>query len=353
MDWGNVDLPAIAGSFLDATEDLQQRFIHFAGRTLGQRTLRAWDLDYAVLQLSRGFDAHFPAADATAGLVRGMRACGLNIDGLPIIPELQPKWFPPERRGLPAVGWAALAVPGEAALRGEGSVTARARIRPRVVVAADYLPGSQYGWVQLAQATGAALGILYGRAGFMAERVLPPQLDPAALIVADLVTEPNWLAGQTSIARSDVLRFLSLGCLRSGLLQTAILRQTAARAAAAWLAMSHPDLDPAPEAARMLARAMGVGGMDAEMSGLDLATLSEPGFWPSVFLCEIAAGQARAFLRREHGKIMGDRRTGEFLVEYFWRPGRMLPIAQALEMATGAKLGPADTAKELERAANV
>jgi hypothetical protein len=352
MDWGAVDLPSLAARFLDATDELQQRFVHFAARMLGLRSLRAWDLDYAVLQFSRNFDAHFPVADATAGLVRGMRACGLNIDSFPIAPELHPKWFPPERSAVPAVGWATLAVPGEAALRGDATVTARARIRPRVVTSADYGPGAQYGWVQLAQATGVALGILYGRGGFLAERSLPPQLDPAALLVSDLVTEPNWLAGQTSIARSEVPRFLYLGCLRAGLLQTVAMRQTAARAAAAWQVMAQPGDDPAQEAARMMARASGVSGIDMNMPGLDLATFAEPGFWPSVFLCELAAGQARAFLRREHGKIMGDRRTGEFLVEYFWRPGRMLSIAQALAMATGGPLDPAHLAAELSHSAD-
>ncbi|MDP2870978.1 MAG: hypothetical protein Q8P31_00315 [Bacillota bacterium] len=354
LDWGEVDLPAIVEGFLAATDELAGRFAHFATRALGLRSLRPWDLDHAVLQLSRAHDAHFPPADASAGLVRGMRACGLHIDGLPIIPELQPRWWPPELRGLPGVGWTVLAVPGEAALqsgRGDEPAVTRARVRPRTVVVADYLLGSQYGWVQLAKATGAALGVLYGRGGFLAERSAPPRLDPAALIVADLSTEPNWLAGQTSLARSEVSRFLSVGCLRAGLLQTALLRQIAARAALAWGIMANPDLDPAPAAAELLARAGGAGSVDGHTYALDLATLDEPGFWPSVFLCELAAGQARAFLRREHGKLMGDRRTGEFLVEYFWRPGRLLPLGQALRAATGTALDARHIVEELSSAA--
>lgn len=346
LEWGAVDAAGLAERFLERTAGFAERFLHHAGQALGSRAVRAWDLGYAVYELSRRYEAWFPPADATASLSGGMRACGLPIDGLPLDPLLNPKWLPLRHAGWPPVDWAGYPVPGDSA-HDALPATAAARIRPRVALVADYRAGAQLGWVQLATATGAALAVLFGRGGHLAERWSPPGLDPASLIVADLITEPNWLAGQTAMARSEVPGFLAVGCYRSGLLLAVWVRALAAMALSSWVEMSGHGTAGRPSGGGPLARATGVEDAGL-LRPLDFASLECPAYRVSLFLHELAAAQIRRYLRREHGRIMGDRRTGEFLVECFWRRGALVPLGDAVRAATGDPLGPEALAAELE-----
>jgi hypothetical protein len=146
-----------------------------------------------------------------------------------------------------------------------------------------------------------------------------------------------------------VPRFLALGCLRSGLLYGVYLRSLAARALISWQLLGDPSLDPPAVAEELLRHATGAESA-GRLCALDLASAVHPAHWASLFLHETASAQVREHLRREHGRIMGDRRTGEMLVECFWRHGQLIPVTDAVRAATGAALSEAGLIAELERA---
>jgi len=351
VEWGHVDLPCIATRFLEETQYLVDRQLHHVARVLRVRSPRAYDLDFGRQALSQRYEARFAPADAAPSIARGMRACGLPIDTLPLDPLVDPKWLPLSHAGWPPVDWATYPIPGEGA-DDETPLVARARVRPRVILVADFRGGSQSGWVELASSTGAGLSVLFGRGGFLAERRSLPGLDPAALIVASLLSEPNWLAGQTAMPRSEMSGYLALGCLRSGVLHGMRSRVLAAMALASWRVLSDPQIDPAQAVIEALAGATGIDDA-GRLWPLDFAVSSHPAYWASLFLNEVAVSQVARYLRREHGRIMGDRRTGEVLVECFWRHGALVTLADAVQSATGEPLGEGSLVIELRETTSV
>ena len=278
-----------------------------------------------------------------------MRAVGLPVDSLPLRPELSPGWLPLANSGWPAVDWIAVSArPGSTAAWREGAKPAPGR--PAIGVAVDPRAGSQWTFAGLANATGVGLGLLHNRGGHLAGRTGALGLTPGAPAVSGLLTEPNYLAGQTSLPRSELPRYLAVGCVRSGLLRTVWLRMVAARAAATWAVMSEPDGAPGPVWAEWLGRATGLT-YESDLFALDTATLAEPCFWPRLFVAELGAGQVLGYLRREHGRLMGDRRTAECLIECFFRHGALAPAARAVELATGEPLGLRSEVEQLRAAA--
>jgi hypothetical protein len=356
LRWPGIDVPAVAREFLDATAPLLDRFLHLGARSAGVTRLRPWDWDYAQHRMAAGYDRFLPAGDLLASLSRGLRTCGLVIDSQPIHPELAPRWMPPSRSGLPPVEWLTVAtmrpspaMPGQLAQPdlAEAILLAGARPpRPEVGVAVECRQGTQQASADLARAVGAALGVLLCRAGHLAERLEASSLGPAGAVLAQVTCEPGFLGTHTKMARSDIDTYVAIGCRSSGLLRAVRLRQAAALAATAWQVMLEPGTDPGPVAQDWLRRATGMS-WDASLAGLDLATLGDPAWWPGAFLAELAAGQVAGHLRSEHGRLTGDRRTGECLVECFWRQGAMVPFTSGVRMATGREFSPRAEAQAL------
>ncbi len=354
LEWQDVDVAAVADRILRETGPLLERFGHVAARAAGVRTLRAWDIGYAAWRLAEPYDRYFPAADMPTAIANGMRACGLPIDSLPLDLELSPRWLPLELSGWPERRWAVFPMQRSVAqAAGEpGPAGATRRLpRPEVGVAVDSRSGFGAAAVDLALATGAAAGIIHCRGGFLAEYRYGRRADVGSAVAGFIVAEPNWLAGQTTMPRSEIPGYLALGCQAAGLLRAIRLREAAARAKAVWLAVGGGGDGPdALEAgADLLGQAYGVP-FEAGLGALDTATLADPAARPADLLSEVAAGQLAGYLRRDHGKLMGDRRTGECLIECFWRHGALAPQPAALELATGAGLDPGPEIDELLQA---
>jgi len=350
LDWPEMDLPGMVASFLAQTEPLLERFHHLGTRGGGVRSLQPWDWEHAVLQLAAPYERYFPPADHAASLARATRACGLIIDTQPLSLELAPKWLPQANSGWPATDWLAVGMSRES--RAGSGIEASRLLRPELGLAVDGRLGSQASLGSLARATGTALGVLLCRAGYLAERRIAGGIDPAAVTLAALLTEPNFLAGQTSMPRSEISSYLAVGSLEAGVLRAVRLRRIAALAAAAWQVVLAPGTDPGPVAAHWLREATGVT-WDGGVAGLDLATLVDLAYWPATFLAELARGQIVGYLRREHGRLMGERRTGECLVECFWRYGGLATSTRAIELATGHALDGTAEAETLLREAGM
>ncbi len=352
LEWQETDVAAVADKILRDTLPLLERFQHLAARAAGVRTLRAWDIQYALGRLAEPYERYFPGAGAATAIANGMRACGLPIDSLPLDLELAPRWLPLDQKGWPGRRWSVYPMQRSGAEQRQATGlegvpgASRRMARPEVGVAVDPRPGLQEGLLALAHGVGAAVGIIHCRGGFLAEYRYGHRVDVAGAVCGFLVSEANWLAGQTAMPRSEVAGYLAVGCHTAGVIRAMRLREAAARAKAVWLAAGErrrdggdAEADVLEAGAQLLQQAFGVP-FDAEFLALDTAILTDPTVRAALLLRDVAAGQLAVYLRREHGKLMGDRRTGECLVECFWRHGALAPQPAALRLATGTGLDP-------------
>lgn len=332
LGWPGTDLLGIAGQFLEATSPWLERFAHLAQALLGVQRLGPWDWEYAQHLMGRPYDCLLPEADLRATLAQGLRSCGLDPGEQPLWPELAPKWMPLGCAGLPPTGWWAVPViPPEDRPAPTAEMTVGLAVEGRL--------GPQMALANLAQAVGSGLGALRCRAGYLAGRQPGLAPTPPGALLALVAFEPPLLAGRAKAGAGDIDTYIVAGCRSAGLLRAMHLRQLAALAATAWQVMLRPGADPGAIGQEWLNRATGMA-WDGAWAGLDLATLEDPGCWPAAFLSELAACQIAGFLTSEHGRLAGDKRTGECLMECFWRHGALVPLAGGVRLATGGALDP-------------
>jgi|GEM_PF-2406281 len=334
LEWPGLDLIELAGGYLDRTEHLLDRFGHLARELLKVSRLQAWDVAFGLRALAARYDRFFAGAHQSSALSASLHSAGLRTDNVPLAVAAQPAWLPMGLMGWPGRDWLAVGM-GTGAGHLGGQLPDRRDLSVGIAVGGPQGPQS-FGQ-DLARATGAAFAMWYGRAGHLARRRRAGGLDPAGALLGALMVEPEHLSRHTELPAGEVSTYLAQGCPRSGLLRAIELRFLAAHAATAWTLFAEPDQDAASVAGCWLSRAAGTP-IDGRLLPLDLASLIDPAHWPLLLVTEIAAGQLAAHLLAEHGKLVGDRRTAECLVECFWRHGRLVPAQQALELATGSAL---------------
>lgn len=333
-EWPGLNLIELADKYLDRTEPLLGRFRHLAGEALKTSQLRAWDVTFGLHALAARYDHFFADAHQLSSLSTSLRSAGLPTDGVPLAVATQPAWLPMGLSGWPGSDWLAVGM-GIGAGRLSDQWSGGRGLSLGIAVGGAR--GSQSFGQDLARATGAAFGTWHGRAGHLARRRQAGGLDPAGALLGALTVEPEHLTHHTEMPAGEVSTYRAQGCPRSGLLRAVELRLLAAYAAAAWMLFADPDQDAASVTGSWLSRAAGTQ-VDGRLLPLDLATLIDPAHWPLLFVTEIAAGQLAEHLLTEHGKLVGDRRTAECLVECFWRHGMLVPAQRALELATGSTL---------------
>jgi oligoendopeptidase F len=176
-----------------------------------------------------------------------------------------------------------------------------------------------------------------------------------ATVWQNLLTDPEWLAGYTSLGSSDRKAFLRLGSNLSGAGKTLSLRAKIHRFDFEWTlykafkagSVSSNDADALFWQSYHRWHS-GIQQTNLPFFAREILYGTHPIYVQNYFVADLAADQILGAYR-DKATTLWDGGFGSWLQEHFWSPGALRPWRQKLQSATGTDLTPKATIDRVMR----
>lgn len=271
--------------------------------------LEPWDTTFAIDQLVKPPDEHFPKDKIIPRVKELVKSWGISTEKLPIVIK---------QADIPF-----------------GGLCFAIRIPTDVRIVSNPRDGHRF-YSTLFHEYGHALHACFVKQRYYAlKRDVGCFSEGMATILQRFTSDPDWLCVNTSLTNEEITRFVKAA--KASLLLR--LRKLMALTTFEFQAYENSEQDLNKLWSRTQARYLLVSENETPQWAAQSIYTTHPIYFQNYILAEMIAAQTIQHLKEEYNEILNNAKIAEFLIQNYYGPGSSVDWPEKVKRATGRKLG--------------